>query len=243
MAPSVVGMMARLVVESGPDAGREYPLGDVSVIGRLKTAQVALTDQNASREHTRILHQGEGWFLVDLGSRNGTQVNGKGVQRHKLAQGDRIAVGKTVLRFEGAGGPSAGAGGPSAGAGGTSGDGEKTSVPTEPLPLTHPNAEQPKVEEAKKPEKTVLAPAPAGPATRALVTQTKSLAKRPADAAKAPLAVSGGRAVDLSGATQALLVAGAVVVAALVLFATWWMGTKLFEKVIVKPKPTSTQRK
>lgn len=238
MAPSVVGTMARLVVESGPDAGREYPLGDVSVIGRLKTAQVALTDQNASREHTRILHQGEGWFLVDLGSRNGTQVNGKGVQRHKLAQGDRIAVGKTVLRFEGAGGPMSGSGGAAA-----SGDGEKTSVPTEPLPLTHPNAEQPKVEEAKKPEKKVLAPAPAGPATRALVTQTKSLAKKPADAAKAPLAVSGGRAVDLSGAAQALLVAGAVVVAAVVLLATWWIGTKLFEKVIVKPKPTSTQRK
>lgn len=230
MAPSAVGTMARLVVESGPDAGRAYPLGDVSVIGRLKTAQVALTDQNASREHTRILRQGDGWFLVDLGSRNGTQVNGKGVQRHKLAQGDRIAVGKTLLRFEGASGPSAG-------------DGESTSVPTEPLPSTHPNAPETKVEEAKKPEKKAVIPPPAGPATRSLVPQTKSLAKKPADAAKAPLAASGTRAVELSGATQALLVAGAVVVAAVVLLATWWIGTKVFGKVIVKPKPASTQRK
>ena len=254
MAPSAVGRMARLVVESGPDTGREFPLGDVAVIGRLPTVQVALSDMNTSREHTRVLHQGNDWFLVDLGSRNGTLVNGKNIKRHKLAQGDRVGVGKTVMRFEADGGKAPPAEVP-----------EATSTPTEPLPLTHVHARAappPKVEAAPPPkveakpapvkkmpsapveeasvapvEKAPPVPKPAGPATRALVPQTKALPKREVAADKAPLAVSSSRAVALSGGMQALLVAGAILVALSVLAATWWVGTKMFSKVMEKPAP------
>lgn len=218
--------MARLVVESGPDEGREYPLDETAVIGRLKTVQVALSDMNASREHTRVLRKGAEWFLVDLGSRNGTQVNGKKVQRHKLADGDRIAVGKTVMRFE----P----------------DGEEasppsTSTPTEPLPLTHPHAQAAQEEpspKGKEPPPPAKAPfAPAGAATKALVPQTKALPRRPVAADKAPIAVDARRAVALSGGKQALAVAAAVLVAAIVLGLTWWIGTKVFGKVLERPAP------
>lgn len=239
MAPSAVGRMARLVVESGPDSGREFPLGDVAVIGRLPTVQVALSDMNTSREHTRVLHQGSDWFLVDLGSRNGTLVNGKKVQRHKLAQGDRIAIGKTVMRFEAGDGKAA-----------SPVDGESTSTPTEPLPPTHEHANvpPPKAEAAPPPkekapeapkEKAAAAPIPkpAGPATRALVPQTKALPKKDVAADKAPLAASASRAVALSGGMQALLVAGAVLVALVVLGATWWGATRFFGKVMEKPAP------
>ncbi len=249
--------MARLVVESGPDSGREFPLGDVAVIGRLPTVQVALSDMNTSREHTRVLHQGDMWFLVDLGSRNGTLVNGKKVQRHKLAQGDRIAIGKTVMRFEADGGKAPAPEAP-----------ESTSTPTEPLPLTHVHANvppPPKVESAAPPKveaapppkveaapppkveakpaapvekaPAVPVPRPAGPATRALVPQTKALPKREVAADKAPLAASSNRAVALSGGMQALLVAGALLVALAVLAATWWAGSKFFGKVMEKPAP------
>ena len=249
MALSAVGRMARLVVERGPDSGREFPLDDVAVIGRLKTAQVALSDMSASREHTRVLHQGDMWFLVDLGSRNGTLVNGKKVQRHKLAQGDRIAIGKTVMRFEADGGKAPAPEAP-----------ESTSTPTEPLPLTHVHANvppppkveaaaPPKVEAAPPPKveakpaapvekaPAVPVPRPAGPATRALVPQTKALPKREVAADKAPLAASSNRAVALSGGMQALLVAGAFLVALAVLGATWWAGSKFFGKVMEKPAP------
>gem|GEM_PF-6169003 len=262
--------MARLVVESGPDTGREFPLGDVAVIGRLPTVQVALSDMNTSREHTRVLHQGNDWFLVDLGSRNGTLVNGKNIQRHKLAQGDRVGVGKTVMRFEADGGKAPPAEVP-----------EATSTPTEPLPLTHVHARAapppkataapPKVEArpaapvekapaapvkkvpsapvekasvapvekapAAPVEKAPPVPKPAGPATRALAPQTKPMPKREVAADKAPLAVSANRAVALSGGMQALLVAGAILVALSVLAATWWVGTKMFSKVMEKPAP------
>lgn len=219
--------MARLVVESGPDAGREFPLDETAVIGRLKTAQVALSDVNASREHTRVLRKGAEWFLVDLGSRNGTQVNGKKVQRHRLANGDRIAVGKTVMRFEPDG---EGVAPPS------------TSTPTEPLPLTHPHAqavqEEPTAKGKERPPAARAPFAPAGAATKALVPQTKALPRKPAAADKAPIAVDARRAVALSGGTQALAVAAAVLVAAVLLGLTWWVGTKVFGKVLEKPAPT-----
>lgn len=227
--------MARLVVESGPDTGREFPLGDVAVIGRLKTAQVALSDMNASREHTRVLHQGSDWFLVDLGSRNGTLVNGKNIQRHKLAQGDRIGVGKTVMRFEA--------------------DGRTGVAAVEAAPVAKAAAAPPPKEGAALPPKAVAAPPPkegaalppkaaavpvpkpAGPATRALVPQTKPLPKREVSADKAPIAADARRAVALSGGSQALLVAGAILVALVVLAATWWVANKMFGKVMEKPAP------
>lgn len=215
--------MARLVVESGPDTGREFALGDVAVIGRLKTAQVALSDMNASREHTRILHQGNEWFLVDLGSRNGTLVNGKNIQRHKLVQGDRIAVGKTVMRFEADGGSGAVEEAPKA----TPSRGSAEKAASLPLEMAPPAPA----------EKAQVVPKPAGPVTRSLAPPTRPVIKRKVAPDKSPIAANASRAVALTGGMQALLVAAAILVALVVLVATWWVGTKLFGKVLEKPAP------
>ena len=87
---------ARLVL---PD-GREVPLGDGPVrIGRLPTCAVVLNDPNTSREHAEVVPAGGSYEITDLGSTNGTKVNGVPVQRHVLGDGDHITIGVSTLRF------------------------------------------------------------------------------------------------------------------------------------------------
>jgi pSer/pThr/pTyr-binding forkhead associated (FHA) protein len=61
---------------------------------------VTLTDARASRRHAEIRPSGDGFKVVDLGSMNGTLVNGVRVQEHVLRDGDEISVGTTAMRFE-----------------------------------------------------------------------------------------------------------------------------------------------
>jgi hypothetical protein len=70
------------------------------VLGRSQDCDVTIDDPSASRRHAELRHDGAGWSLVDLGSTNGTEVNGKKVEQATLAFGDRITVGQTELRFE-----------------------------------------------------------------------------------------------------------------------------------------------
>jgi hypothetical protein len=80
---------------------RRVPLGDTPVvIGRSAECGVRLTDTSVSRRHAEIRPVGDGWTIVDLGSTNGTRVNGSGVRERRLADGDTISVGDAVLRFE-----------------------------------------------------------------------------------------------------------------------------------------------
>jgi hypothetical protein len=69
-------------------------------IGRLPESAVMITDPNASRRHAEIRRSGSDVVLVDLNSTNGTRVNGATVRERKLADGDQIVIGTTVLRFE-----------------------------------------------------------------------------------------------------------------------------------------------
>lgn len=92
--------MATLIVESGPDAGRKYRLGNTTVLGRLSTNEIQISDPQASRTHTKIVKEADGYHAIDLGSRNGTVVNGIRAQNVLLKNGDRITIGKVVLRFE-----------------------------------------------------------------------------------------------------------------------------------------------
>ena len=62
--------------------------------------EVVLSDNNVSRRHAEIRLQEDHYVLVDLGSTNGTKVNGARVKERVLADGDEIALGKTQLRFE-----------------------------------------------------------------------------------------------------------------------------------------------
>ena len=82
-----------------PTAER-IPLGQKTItFGRSPEATVQLADPNVSRNHAEIRPSGNGWLLVDLGSTNGTRVNGKAVSVSPLQDGDRIGVGTTELVY------------------------------------------------------------------------------------------------------------------------------------------------
>jgi hypothetical protein len=91
------GFLAEIVL---PD-GRRIPVGsEPLVIGRLPECSVVLSDSNVSRRHAEIRRKGDGVFVTDLGSTNGTRVNGAPVREQFLASGDEISVGTTRLIFE-----------------------------------------------------------------------------------------------------------------------------------------------
>jgi hypothetical protein len=69
-------------------------------IGRSRDCDIRLTDPNVSRRHAEVLEEGTSYFVVDLDSTNGTELNGRRVRRAKLEDGDTIVVGSTELVFE-----------------------------------------------------------------------------------------------------------------------------------------------
>ncbi len=73
---------------------------DAISIGRMPECDVAVSDPNVSRRHAEVRRQGNDFIVVDLGSTNGTRVNGAGVRERRLADGDEITVGGTHIRFE-----------------------------------------------------------------------------------------------------------------------------------------------
>ena len=80
--------------------GRTHAVeGAKVVLGRSKDSDVQVEDANVSRRHAELRREGGNWWLVDLGSTNGTELNGKRVQRSKLADGDTITLGATDLVF------------------------------------------------------------------------------------------------------------------------------------------------
>ncbi len=83
-----------------PD-GTRVAIGDEPVsIGRHAECDVVLEDSNVSRRHAEVRRQGEEYVFVDLGSTNGSKVNGTRVKQQALTDGDEITLGKTLLRFE-----------------------------------------------------------------------------------------------------------------------------------------------
>ena len=97
IAEGAGGQVGSLVL---PD-GRRVRLGeDATVLGRNADCTVTLADPRASRQHAEIRATADGFLVVDLGSMNGTLVNGVPVKEHVLHDGDEIAVGATVMRFE-----------------------------------------------------------------------------------------------------------------------------------------------
>ena len=70
-----------------------------SVLGRSRDADVQIEDPNVSRRHAEIVQEGSAYWLVDLGSTNGTEVNGKRVQRARLDNGSQFTLGETTVTF------------------------------------------------------------------------------------------------------------------------------------------------
>ncbi len=82
------------------DDGRNYPLSvGPTVIGRGDQASVRIADVNASRQHARLDYDGQRVTLTDLGSANGSLVNGRRVTEVALNPGDVIQIGSTRLTF------------------------------------------------------------------------------------------------------------------------------------------------
>jgi pSer/pThr/pTyr-binding forkhead associated (FHA) protein len=90
--------MGSLVLPSGE---RIY-IGDAPVsIGRLPECTIAVNDSNISRRHAEVRAGTTAYVVVDLGSTNGTMLNGiKTTGEQRLSDGDIISVGSTHLRFE-----------------------------------------------------------------------------------------------------------------------------------------------
>ncbi|MBA2475966.1 MAG: DUF3662 and FHA domain-containing protein [Actinobacteria bacterium] len=69
------------------------------VIGRSKECDVQLADPNVSRRHAELRQEGASYWLVDLDSTNGVEINGRRLKRAKLESGDRVTIGATELVF------------------------------------------------------------------------------------------------------------------------------------------------
>ena len=92
--------MPRLVITKGPGIGRDHAIGTECVLGRAPDVDFTIEDTNASRRHSRVLAEGDGYVIEDLGSRNGTWVNGaRVVQRQGLRDGDVVRIGGTEMIF------------------------------------------------------------------------------------------------------------------------------------------------
>jgi diguanylate cyclase (GGDEF)-like protein len=92
---------AYLVVLQGTNVGEMHKIeGPELVIGRAASATMRLNDDGISRRHCRVLSIGGQVIIEDLGSANGTVVNGEMVQQHPLKEGDKIRLGATTtLKF------------------------------------------------------------------------------------------------------------------------------------------------
>lgn len=92
--------MTSLFVIQGRDQGVRFELDrDTISVGRDASNVLLLHDTEVSRRHAEIRREGEIYTIVDLGSSNGTFVNGQQIEHHELASGDRLVLGRTTLLF------------------------------------------------------------------------------------------------------------------------------------------------
>src|ERR1700759_3875578 len=94
--------MPSLVFRAGPIAGRRYKLADgENIIGRRSDCQIFVPDMRVSRQHARLWQDGEAWQIEDLGSNNGTFVNGVKVQiATQVRHDDEILIANNRIRVE-----------------------------------------------------------------------------------------------------------------------------------------------
>ena len=91
----------KLILIHQDDPEQEFELGKSSIsLGRAMTNDIILSDSRVSRSHARLDCHPKGCTLVDLGSSNGTRVNGKTIDKADLKPGDKINLGNSLLRYE-----------------------------------------------------------------------------------------------------------------------------------------------
>ena len=94
---------AALVIRSGGGrSGEAFNLvGERNTIGRSPEAEVFLDDVTVSRNHALLVRRRDGLYIDDLGSLNGTYVNRRRIETHKLTDGDELQIGKYKLTYLG----------------------------------------------------------------------------------------------------------------------------------------------
>jgi len=70
-----------------------------AVLGRSRDVDVQIEDPNISRRHAEVVQQGSTWWVIDLGSTNGVEVDGSRVQRARLDDGSSFVIGETTVTF------------------------------------------------------------------------------------------------------------------------------------------------
>lgn len=97
-SPSTTRRTARLIMLVGQEAGRQFAVGLATVtIGRASDAEIRISDDDISRYHARISWCDEGPTIEDLGSKNGTSINGIPIRRQLLRVGDQVQLGSSVI--------------------------------------------------------------------------------------------------------------------------------------------------
>ena len=92
---------AALVIRAGGGrVGESFALGgERMTIGRRPDSDIFLDDVTVSRDHALLVRRGEDYYLDDLGSLNGTYVNRRRIESHRLEDGDELQVGKYKLTY------------------------------------------------------------------------------------------------------------------------------------------------
>jgi hypothetical protein len=99
VSPVELGMEPELVTLSFDGQEHEVKQRRV-VIGRSRDCDIQLSDANVSRRHAELRQEGASYWIVDLGSTNGIEVNGRRMKRAKLQTGDTITLGSTEITFD-----------------------------------------------------------------------------------------------------------------------------------------------
>ena len=97
------GVFPRLVVVAamGHEPGEEFDLGDGITMGRAASSEVTVDDPFASAAHARIFPRGDFMYIEDMGSTNGTFLNGRQLRKpEQLKVADVIRIGDTEYRYE-----------------------------------------------------------------------------------------------------------------------------------------------
>jgi hypothetical protein len=97
------GIRPRLVVVAAMNfpPGTEFEIGDSATMGRAPSSDVPIEDPFASSAHARIFPRGQFMYIEDMGSTNGTYLNGRQLRRpEQLKTADSVRIGETEYRYE-----------------------------------------------------------------------------------------------------------------------------------------------
>src|SRR5688572_18136662 len=90
-------LLASVIILAGENAGRSYRVDEQILIGRGPDSHLCISGNDVSRHHARIYREAGKYFVADLGSRNGTRLNGVPVTEAEIRFGDRITIGTSAI--------------------------------------------------------------------------------------------------------------------------------------------------